>query len=305
VVSLLANHPSETFPVAEIARRLGYNRATCHAVLLALEEAGWVRRSRERGYAVGPGLIPLGSAALAGVPVVEVLRRAVQELHGALGLEVLGCVPAGPEIVVVARAGPTDPFSMAMRVGQSFPLAPPFGLTFVAWNRPEVDHWAARTPDLTARERARMHDAAALVRQVGYCVTLDPATRQSLGETVARLARDPQSSEARSRQTELVRALAHDEYVTVDAEQHRTMRVSQVSAPVFGPEEDVVAVMGIVIAPGQVQSSDVPALGERVRAATDRLTRDLSGRRPPVDPDGPVPLHGSNATAQGSPSWSR
>src|ERR1700724_3232113 len=85
IVSLLAEHPSETFPVAEIARRLGHNRATCQAVLLALDDAGWVRRAGDGGYAIGPALIPLGAAALAGIPVVELLRPAVRQLHEAVG----------------------------------------------------------------------------------------------------------------------------------------------------------------------------------------------------------------------------
>jgi DNA-binding IclR family transcriptional regulator len=280
IVSLLAAYPGDAFPVAEIARRLAHNRATCQAVLLALEEAGWARRTDDGRYAIGPGLIPLGSAALAGIPVVERLRPAVQELHETAGFEVMGCLAAGSDIVVVARAGPTDPFSTTMRVGQTFPLAPPFGLAFVAWDAAEVDRWSARTPDLSDRERARMHDAAGLVRELGYCVTLDPATRRVLGETVASLARDPQSSTARDRQAQLARALAHDEYVTVSAEQHRTMRVSQISAPVFGPNAEVIAVIGITIAPGEIQPNEVPSFAEKVRAATHRLTDELGGRQP-------------------------
>lgn len=101
IVGFLAEHPAETFAVADLARRLGQSRATCQAVLLALESADWVRRGDQGGYTLGAGLIPVGAAAQRGLGVTELLRNAVNELYLALGHEVMACVPI--EAAVVRR----------------------------------------------------------------------------------------------------------------------------------------------------------------------------------------------------------
>ena len=284
IVTLLKDHGGVPLSVVEIARRLEYNRATCQAVLLALEEAGWVRRAGGGGYAIGAGLSSFGPTILDGIPIVEVLKLAVADVHNAIRLEVLASVVAGGDMVIAARAGPSDPFSTSMRIGQSMPLIPPFGLAFVAWDEEAVERWMARMPNLTSREMGRMRKAAELVRRLGYCVTLDPATRHTLQETVAALARGRQTAKASARQKELTSALAHDHYVSVSKEQHHLMRVSQISAPIFGSGQDVLAIVCIHVSPGQVQlGNDVPTLGEHLRRTTHRLTRELGGSWPGGD----------------------
>ncbi|UGQ11954.1 helix-turn-helix domain-containing protein [Yinghuangia sp. ASG 101] len=269
IVGFLAEHPAETFAVADLARRLGQSRATCQAVLLALESADWVRRGEQGGYTLGAGLIPVGAAAQRGLGVVELLRDTVNELYLALGHEVMACVPIGGQMIVVARAGSSDPFSVAVTVGQSYPLAPPYGLAFAAWDDGEIDRWVARSPHLDDATEARLREAAALVRELGYSVTLDPATRRALGSTVDRL------SEAR--RAEVLRTLAHDEYVTVDPVQRQSMRVTHISAPVFGTHGEVVALMGTFV--GMNDHEQVPIAATSLCAATRRLSTVLGAPR--------------------------
>jgi hypothetical protein len=78
-----------------------------------------------------------------------------------------------------------------------------------------------------------------LVRELGYAVSFDGATRRAIGSTVEKLSE--------GKRAKLSRALAHDEYVMVDPAQRRTMRGSHLSAPVFGPEGRVVALLGVTI----------------------------------------------------------
>src|SRR5205823_2361202 len=67
VLELLAGNESRT--VSEVARALDLNRSTATAVLTALAGAGWVERLPDRGYVLGPGLLPVAEAAFARLPV--------------------------------------------------------------------------------------------------------------------------------------------------------------------------------------------------------------------------------------------
>jgi DNA-binding IclR family transcriptional regulator len=266
IVRLLAEHSGETYAVAELARRVGQSRATCQAVLLALESADWVRRGDSGGYTLGAGLIAIGAAAQRGTAIVELLRSAVDELHVACGHEVIGYIPAGSQLVAVARSGPTDPFTNAMTVGQAFRLAPPFGLAFAAWDRNELDRWIARAPELSGRAETRLRKAAALVCELGYNVRLDPATRRALQESTGKLSEAGRS--------ELLLAIAQDGHLISDSDHMRSPRLSLVSAPIFGPDRRVVALMGIIFGP--TQQNDFLQLTSSLREATRGLAGGLS-----------------------------
>jgi DNA-binding IclR family transcriptional regulator len=264
VVRFLAGRPGETFAVADLARRLGQSRATCQAVLLALEPADWVRRT-EGGYTLGAGLIAIGAAAQHGVAIVGALRSATAELYGETHCEVLGYLPAGDQLINVSRVGPNSPLAVTMVEGQAFPLAPPYGLAYAAWDDTELAKWMARAPGLSARGQARLRKAAAMVRELGYSVLLDPVSRREFRSSVEDL------SEARRQM--VARALDHHDLVALNDPELDRIRVSLLSAPVFGSTGSVVALIGIVF--GVDQPASVPGLAASLVSATERLSARL------------------------------
>jgi DNA-binding IclR family transcriptional regulator len=269
IVRYLADHPGDVFAVADLARRVGQSRATCQAVLLALEPSSWVRRS-EGGYTLGAGLISVGAAAQRAAPIVALVRTAVRDLYGEVGSEVVGYLPAGDRLINISRVGPTVPLSVTMVEGQTFPLAPPYGLAFVAWDDTELERWIARSGNAGSRAQGRLRKAAAIVRELGYSVLLDPLARREFRLTVNEL------SEAR-RQL-MGRALADDELLALDLESARSLRVSFLSAPVFGASNNVVALIGIVL--GIDQYARVPELAASLLSASRQLS-DRLGATPP------------------------
>ena len=266
IVQFLAEHSGKTFSVAGLARHVGQSRATCQAVLLALEASDWVRRQESGGYTLGAGLIAIGAAAARGAGVVELLRSAVNELYASTGREVIACIPAGMNLIAVARAGPIEAYAVATIVGQVFPLVPPLGLPYAAWDNDELDRWLARAPQLDRRERGRLEEAAGLVRELGYGITLDSVTRRTLRAGVDAL---PEAE-----REEIIAALAHDEYVAFDSDQRRTTRFSHIAAPVFGADRRVVATLGINL--GVDDAARVPEIGRALRAAVQRVGDKLA-----------------------------
>lgn len=269
IVRFLAERPGEVFAVADLARRLGQSRATCQAVLLALEPSGWVRRG-EGGYALGPGLIAVGAAAQRGAPLVALLRDATRALNGETGREILGYLVSGDQLINVSRVGPVFPMSITSVEGQSFPFAPPNGLACAAWDETELEAWIARAPSIGSRGRARLRQAAAIVRTLGYSVMLDPVTRREFSFAVDGLSDGLRQLVAS--------ALAHDDLVRVDLEEVRAMRVSLLSAPVFNADGKVVALIGVIFGPEEY--TRVPEMAEALLSSGRQLSTSLGAPDP-------------------------
>jgi DNA-binding IclR family transcriptional regulator len=268
IIRFLAEDPAEVYSVADLARRLGQSRATCQSVLLALEPMQWVTRNRS-GYTLGPGLISIGAAAQQGAPVVGLLRAAARDLYEQVGCEVLGYLPAGEQLINVIRVGPNSPMSITMSEGQAFPLVPPYGLAYAAWDDTELDRWIGRSANASKAAQTRLRRAAATVRELGYSVILDPASRREFRSTV---------NEASEAQRQFVaEALAHDDLVKVESGLADSMHVSLLSAPVFGPDGRVSALLGIVF--GFNQYATVPAMVESLKSACSSLSYRLGSPR--------------------------
>lgn len=237
--------------------------ATCQSVLLALEPTHWVRRTKD-GYTLGAGLISIGAAAQRGAAVVGLLREAVRTLYKELDCEVLGYLPTGDQLVNVIRSGPSTAMSITMEEGQAFPLAPPNGLAFVAWDDAELENWISRAPKISKAGQTRLRRAAGMVRELGYSVILDPISRREFRSTV-------EMSE--SRRKFVASALAHDDLVHMDSEFAGAMRVSLLSAPVFGADGEVNALMAVVFDVSQYAKA--PEFAYSLKSACWRLSERL------------------------------
>lgn len=282
VLQLLMERAPEALSMSEIARGTELSKATCHSVLLALLEGGYVRRDPSSlGYSLGAGLIPLGTVASSSIQLPELARPELEALADELGVTTVASVAVGQHMVVVSAMGPPRPFQLSLPVGQLVPFMPPLGAAFVAWAGPdEIDAWLDRSPTpLPADDRVRLVTALEHVRQVGYSVTLDVPVAPELRRTIQQLGRAPDAAEVRSRRDELFGQLGST-YLPTAIEEGRTHRLSQVSSPVFDPAGTVVMVVVVVAVGLELATDEIAAVGERVRSAAARLTALVGGRSP-------------------------
>jgi DNA-binding IclR family transcriptional regulator len=272
----LAAEPLRSFKLADITRSVGISHASAHAVLASLEQQGFVRRNdRDRTFSLGPTLIGLGVAARRGLPVVDVARTHMQRLSDELALECHAGVHVADQIIVVARTGARPPFGVGVEVGQRLPLVPPLGTPYVAWSGAQaIEAYLRRAaPECGPDELERYRQAIETVRQRGYAVALDAATRQRFGELAAELARSP-AADLRSLELAAQNLLGAD-YLLVELEGAASYDVTGISAPVFGPDGSVVLVVGLVGFGRGLPASRIPEVAERVMATTSAITHDL------------------------------
>jgi DNA-binding IclR family transcriptional regulator len=282
VISFLAANPLAEMSVSEIARGTGLNRTTCQSILLSLEPRGWVQRRSELRYALGAGMIPLGEAALAGLQVVDELRAALDPLVAEVGLEALASVVSGGEIVVVAHARIAGVLSQTVRLGQTIPFVPPFGIAHLlhAPDR-DIDAWLDRArTQFDPDERRAYRESIRLAEQRGYVVVLDVEARRRFEQTVGELAERPASQAARQRRDALVERLHREERSFGPWTGSESAEVSQISAAVYGHDGRPVAAIGVHAQPHQIDPRHIPEHAAHVRAAAASVTERIHGRTP-------------------------
>jgi len=257
ILDFLAAHPSDEFTLSDLARELGINVASAHAVLGALTDAGYlVRNPRLRTYSLGPSVVALGSGALERHPAVDHARDEARRLSEELDLGVAVTALAGDDIVFLARVGEYRPRELAVHVGQRIPLVPPIGAVFVAWLDPAP--WLARASDPSAMEAV-----LADVRARGWAVAL---------ETDAHRAR-------RGSVVELMAELDASEYVG-PLHTGQTYDVVMVAAPVFDRRGDSLVSITLLGFDAGLSADQIADYGERVRDAGLVATRRSGGRAP-------------------------
>jgi DNA-binding IclR family transcriptional regulator len=305
VLHHLIRHPTESFTVSEIARAVGVPRATCDAILQALAEQGFITRTAERRYELGPGSIALGEAARIANPCLGAAKVEAERLARALRACVSVCVNDGLTARVVETFDFGPLFAIRARVGQAIPMVPPFGAVFIAWSSEDAEHWIARAGDLLdADERERYRRALEAVRRRGYSVSI-ATPGQASAETVETLARSPESDDAQRARDELIREAMHSGYLAVDLDAETPVRVGQISAPVFDR-------MGIVAASLLVPGPDRDIDGQELRALASRLleaatlaTRAAGGREPAAPARQPRSRPGPIRAERGAPRGHR
>ncbi len=274
LLNFLAARPDEAFTLSELCRRLGLNKATAHAMVAALTDAGYLlRHPIERTYSLGPALVAVGNAAAARrFEVVDYARDEMRAVAEALDVQCVAAAALGDEMVILATSGQPPPLGAGVRVGDRVPLVPPLGTVYMAWSSPaEIDRWLRRLgPTATEEELERYRRTVATARARGYSVALEPEARLRL----ARALRDRDDVDA------VVEDLGHEEYNLLELDRTTSYRVSVMTAPVFDADGHVALTLNLIGFRHPLPGAEVPAVGERLRDAGLNVTRTIHGRVP-------------------------
>jgi DNA-binding IclR family transcriptional regulator len=283
VLDHLSRHPDESFSVSELARHVEMPRATCHSVLLALAERGWVLRSdTDRRYSIGPGCIAIGDAARNARSVVADIAPVAEKLARTTKSCVAVLMRDRDEVGVAEAFDHGPAFGMRARAGESIPLMPPFGAVFVAWeDEAGVSRWLGRAAvELGTREVRRYRLALAAARRRGYSVTVGTPMSPALTNLLEDLLTGPVPTQRLRQRDQLIRQLARSEYLPADVDAGKPVRMSQMSAPVFDREGRVASALMLLGPDHEISAVEIDALGARLLKAAQAATARLGGRTP-------------------------
>jgi DNA-binding IclR family transcriptional regulator len=272
LIEALAARPDEPLTLAAVTRLLDTNKSTCHAMLTALVQAGWLLRDPFRKtYRLGSALAAVGRSAAAGFPALELARDAMRTLSHEAAANCSALAIDGDYATVLEQVRDLRAIGPGLDVNVPIPLRAPLGSTVAAWaDTAAQERWLAQTPE-TTRDHHRAVLAA--IRRRGYTVELATPAEAQLRDTVARHG-NPGAGMAELLVQFAEQLAARDDYLVVDLEPERSYLVSTINAPILD-QGRVTLLLSINAFSAPLSAAQVTTLGERVAAACAKVTAAL------------------------------
>jgi DNA-binding IclR family transcriptional regulator len=285
VLDFLAAHPLDRFGLSDLARRLGLSKPTCLGIVTTLTESRYlVRDARDKTYRLGPQLIALGHTAQESMRVNPAARDELRRLSTTYGTTAALSAVIDDRITLLELVGPPGA-EVGVRVGQSYPFAPPVGLMFVLWDDEALRDWLAKEPTIPLRtDTARLDRVVTECRTSGYLVErLTPGGRRLYALMAGMSAALPQELQALL--GEIVsdvgdRVYLRSENGGVRGRRNARTDISVISAPVFDHHRRQVMVVSLQIGRG-LTDTEIGRLARGVVDTAGILTRRLSGAAQP------------------------
>ncbi len=284
ILDFLARHPHDRFGVSELARRVGLSKPTCLGIVTTLAESDYlVRDSQDKTYRLGPALISLGHTAQESLRVDPAAGAELRQLSAISGTTAALSAVIDDRITVLELVGPPGA-DVGVRVGQSYPFAPPVGLMFVLWDDVALRDWLAKESTIPSRTNGeRLDRVVTECRRTGYLVErLTPGGRRLYALMAGMSNRLP--DELRALLGELIADIGERVYLRSENEpggQRRPKRfdISVISAPVFDHHQRQAMVVSLQIGRA-LTDSEIAKRARALTATADVLTSRLGGAKP-------------------------
>ena len=284
ILDFLARHPHDRFGVSELARRLGLSKPTCLGIVTTLADSDYlVRDPQDKTYRLGPALISLGHTAQESLRVDPAARAELRRLSAISGTTAALSAVIDDRITVLELVGPPGA-DVGVRVGQSYPFAPPVGLMFVLWDDVALRDWLAKEPTIPLRtDGERMDRVIDECRCAGYLVErLTPAGRRLYSLMSGMSSRLP--DELQALLGELVADIGERVYLRSDnpAGSRQRHDISVISAPVFDHHQRQAMVVSLQIGRA-LSDAEIAKRARALQATANVLTGRLGGTKPAFD----------------------
>jgi IclR family transcriptional regulator, KDG regulon repressor len=122
VLDALAARADGGSSLSEISAQVGMSRSTTHRYLTTLEKLGAVERDAGDRFRLGPHLIELAGAFLAGADLRTESMALMQELASQTQETIHLAVPSGSEIVYIGKVDSPQAIQMYSHIGARLPM---------------------------------------------------------------------------------------------------------------------------------------------------------------------------------------
>lgn len=268
IINFIADHPGQSFTLTDMVRALRLSRATCHALLSGLVEAGYLFRSSDKSYVLGPALIAMGETAKENFSAAQVAQPEMRALADHYDAICAFCSLDGTDAVIRERASAFSHVGHSTVRGARMPLLPQFGSIFFLWSSTaEVEAWLDRLdPAPRPDQREGMQTGIEFIRTHGYGV----AVRKEEWPGIV------SSLEPRASRETLDKGMFPLFAIDPDAE----YLPSYVEAPIYDARRRVPYVIAVSGFRSPVKGRELEVIGAHVRETCERISSFIS-RIPP------------------------
>jgi len=265
ILNFVADHPGQAFALTDLVRALKLSRATCHALLTGLVDVGYLYRTSDKTYLLGPSLAAIGRTAAQHFSPLQVAQPEMRALADEFDVVCGAYFLEGDVLHLRDRAASASHVGYPVPLGTRMPLRSTQASVFFARNKREADAWIERADPKPAPDRIELMRAAIeAVERDGY-ITLVRRPGMVLGGSL-----DPNVINADTDDLPVmaVPAIAPDESYPVGA----------IMAPVWDHRDKVSFALVMAGFHNALTGRQVREAGERLRAACARVSAFVSGK---------------------------
>ncbi|MET0365482.1 MAG: helix-turn-helix domain-containing protein [Sphingobium sp.] len=260
ILNFFGDHPGQAFTLTDLVRALKLSRATCHGLLAGLVDAGYLYRTSDKSYLLGPALVSIGDVAKQHFSPLQAAQPEMRALADEFDAICSVTFRERTDVVVRERAAAVSHLGNSVPRGTRLPLVPQFASLFFIWApQAEIDgYFEDLDPQPSPEQRDAFYQGLEFTRQHGFLFSVrnpDPAI-------------DPGSAdwlhEGRYRDTPVLPQFAIDA-----AADYRLMFVQ---APVLDARRRVAFVIGLQGFTRNYTGAEVLAIGKRLGESRDRIS---------------------------------
>jgi len=145
VLNFFADHPGQAFTLTDLIRALKLSRATCHGVLAGLVESGYLYRTTDKSYVLGPALLYVGEVAKEHFSPLQVAKPEMRALADEFDAVCSAAFREQHDVVVRERAAAVSHLGYSTPRGKRLPLLPQFAAPFfMGSTAAEVKAWIGK-----------------------------------------------------------------------------------------------------------------------------------------------------------------
>lgn len=267
ILDFFADHPDQSFTLTDLVRALRLSRATCHALLAGLVDSGYLYRTHDKSYVIGPRLVAVGRIAHQHYSPLQVAQPEMRALADEFSAICSAFFREGDEVIVRSRAASISQLGFSIAQGARLKLRPPFGAVYFAWSTPaQTQKWIDELdPPPTAEQRDQMNKGIGFARQHGFLFGVRNPAAPALEDSPEQVFKGQRAEYP-----------VKLEYAIEPARQYQ---LTFLNAPVFDARQEVAFTLGLMGFTESVNGAAVERMGRALRAACDRITT-FAGRQP-------------------------
>lgn len=275
ILDYIAEHPGQSFTMADLVRALKLSQSTCHSLLAALVQVGYLYKTAEKTYVLGSGLVSIGRQAAHRSSLVEIARPELRRLANGFDLISSALVRREGQCVVCERSASASQLGFVTRIGTTLRFRAPIAAAFFAKAPDAAEAWLAdfsSDPQVVADERRVLYEGVTFFTKYGFLALLT----------------NPKGFPANATLEQSFDTPINDLPIrSVDSIQEDSVYdLSSIVAPVYNETGAVDFIVSLFGYREPVGGARVLALGEELRNTCDRISTFAlePNRQTPISP---------------------